>query len=613
MNNIINDNINPNAVKLYRQVTRNCHTLQAGLTVEQQIEQATQIMRMAQINAPGKEPKVLVETEKDGGSKVYYVPKGCEFERFGVRPYGWPVNPYDVTVYPMDNQGLAKLFVDAIARGRIAYHSGLKAIMSFDGKKWVKDDSNGSQMYLAQDDFISMLRHAADCIDNKDFKKTFEQARISAAIRESGKRAMAAYAKAMLAVSAERWDADPYALNMQNGVYHLDTMWFESGHRSEDMMTQIANVAYDPDATSPLFEEFLLSIFDGDKEKADFLVRWFGYSLLGANPQEKFLIAFGRTSRNGKGTFQAAISAMMGDYVGNASEKMIIKGSKVSDGTQQEYLAALTGKRFTSISELPRNSQLDGNLLRQVTGDDPLNVCRKYKESTEIKVYPHITCWTNYLPRTNDPKLFESNRIMVLTFDHHYVDAMESKRTGKPADLDPTLKNRIRDSQELPGIFNILLRGWRDYVARGHLDPPACVIQATYDYMSVDDPITQYMHDCYVETGNPSDIILAGQHFEIFKRWARDNNYGDSSKSTYKKDMAGRTKNTCKGRDALVGYRIRTPDDGEWVDPNHTAKTAKVDDKPAQATIATDAATGTATGADIATDSTEGVQMGLAC
>ena len=48
MSNIINDNINPNAVKLYRQVTRDWHTLQAGLTAEQQIEQATQIMRMAQ-------------------------------------------------------------------------------------------------------------------------------------------------------------------------------------------------------------------------------------------------------------------------------------------------------------------------------------------------------------------------------------------------------------------------------------------------------------------------------------------------------------------------------------------------------------------------------------
>lgn len=609
MSNIINDNINPNAVKLYRQVTRDWHTLQAGLTAEQQIEQATQIMRMAQIDAPGKEPKILIETTKEDGSKERHVPRGCEFERFGCRPYGWPVNPYDVTVYPMGNQGLAQLFVDSVAKGRIAYHSGLKTIMSFDGKKWVQDDSNGSQMYLAQDDFIGMLRHAADCIDDKDFKKLFEQARIAAAISETGKRAMAAYAKAKLAVPAERWDVDPYALNMQNGVYHLNTMSFEPGHRSEDMMTQIANVAYDPDATSQLFEDFLVSIFDGDKEKVDFILRWFGYSLLGANPQEKFLIAFGRTSRNGKGTFQAAINAMMGDYVGNASEKMIIKGSKVSDGTQQEYLAALTGKRFTSISELPRNSQLDGNLLRQVTGDDPLNVCRKYKESTEIKVYPHITCWTNYLPRTNDPKLFESNRVMVLTFDHHYIDTMEAKRTGKPADLDPTLKNRIRDPKELPGIFNILLRGWEDYVARGHLDPPACVIQATYDYMSVDDPITQYMHDCYVETGNPSDIILAGQHFEIFKRWARDNNYGDSSKSTYKKDMAGHTKTTCKGRDALVGYRIRTPDDGEWVDPNHTAKTAKVDDKPEQAT--TDAGTDTEAGTD--TDSIKVVQIQLAC
>lgn len=597
MSSIINNDINANAIKLYRQVKRDWHTLQAGLTAEQQIEKATQIMRMAQIDAPGKEPKILIETTKEDGSKAYRVPNGCEFERFGVRPYGWPVNPFDVTRYPMDNQGLARLFVDACAKGRIAYQPIAKEVMAYNGKKWDKDDSNGSHMYLAQDDFIDLLRHACDCIDDPNFKKIFQQARIAAAISESGKRAMAAYAKAKLSVPPECWDVDPYALNLINGVYHLDTMTFEPGHRASDMMTQIANVAYDPEATSPLFEDFLMSIFDGDQEKVDFVVRWFGYSLLGANPQEKMVIAYGRTTRNGKGTLQSVISAMMGDYVGVASEKLIIKNSRVSDSTIQEYTAALTGKRFTSISEIPRNAQLESNFIRQITGNDGLRICRKYKESEEISVYPHITVWTNYLPRTNDPMLFKSDRIMVLTIDHHFVDAMESKMTGKPADLDPTLKSRVHDSKELPGVLNILLRGWQDYVARGKLDPPDCVIDATYDYMAVDDTITQYMHDCYVETHDPNDIILAGQHFNIFKRWAKDNNYGDSSKSTYKKDMVDYLKTTRKGRDALVGYRVRTAADGEWVDPKRIPP--DVDDA-ADRTIT-----------DSNTSSTEGEQMEL--
>ena len=65
MSSIINNDINANAIKLYRQVKRDWHTLQAGLTAEQQIEKATQIMRMAQIDAPGKEPKILIETTKE--------------------------------------------------------------------------------------------------------------------------------------------------------------------------------------------------------------------------------------------------------------------------------------------------------------------------------------------------------------------------------------------------------------------------------------------------------------------------------------------------------------------------------------------------------------------
>ena len=131
----MSNNVYANAVQQHRIVHRQIHEMRSGMTLIDMVQAATQIFIKAQINGPGSEPKIVVAKTDDNGKKIYAVPKNCEFEKFGVLPYGWRVNPYDVTRYPLDNQGLAQLFVDSIARGRIAYHSDLKTIMSFDGKK----------------------------------------------------------------------------------------------------------------------------------------------------------------------------------------------------------------------------------------------------------------------------------------------------------------------------------------------------------------------------------------------------------------------------------------------------------------------------------------------
>ena len=566
-----NNGIHADAIKLFRQIKRDCHVLPSGLTAAQQVEQATQIMRNAIIDAPGKEPKILIETTNDDGEKKRYVPKGCEFERFGVRPYGWPVNPYDVTRYPMDNHGLAQLFTDSFARGKVAWHKDACVYMGYNGKIWVRDGKSGGMMYRAQDEFIEALRHACDCIDDKQFRDDFAKLRVAAAISESGRRAMANHVQAMLEVGKDEWDADPNVIHLQNGTYHLDTDVFEAGHRPEDLLTKIAGTSYDPSAKSDLFENFLRQVFENNQERIDFSLRWFGYSLRNTNPEEKMVIAYGVLTRNGKGTYQAALEATLGDYVGTASEKMIAVNSKISDSTRQEYVASMEGSRVVAINELSRNCQLDADLIKKVTGGDTIEVVRKYEKEYRIKIYPHIVCWTNHLPRTGDPTLFASNRIMVLPFEHHFVDSMESQLTGQPVDMDTTLKDRLKAPSELPGILNALLRGWRDYKQRGKLDPPQDVLKATKEYMEIDDPIIQYIRDCYVETKNPKDIILASKHFEQFKIWADKNNFADRNKSTYKKDMARYTRDTKYGRDALVGFRLRTEDDGEWVDPADAA------------------------------------------
>ena len=59
-------------------------------------------------------------------------------------------------------------------------------------------------------------------------------------------------------------DANPYLLNVANGTVDFRTGELQP-HRREDLITKLAPVEYDPNATCPRFLEFLDEIFDGTR------------------------------------------------------------------------------------------------------------------------------------------------------------------------------------------------------------------------------------------------------------------------------------------------------------------------------------------------------------
>ncbi len=52
-------------------------------------------------------------------------------------------------------------------------------------------------------------------------------------------------------------------------------------HRREDLVTKLAPVEYDPDATCPEWESFLVTATGGDQELMAYLQRGVGYCLTG--------------------------------------------------------------------------------------------------------------------------------------------------------------------------------------------------------------------------------------------------------------------------------------------------------------------------------------------
>ena len=91
---------------------------------------------------------------------------------------------------------------------------------------------------------------------------------------------------------ARDFDAKPSLLNVQNG-----TIDFSSGkiefrpHDAADLLMKCADVAYDPEASCPMFDDLLESILS--PEDGAFVLRLMGYAMSGTFDQQTFAIFHG--------------------------------------------------------------------------------------------------------------------------------------------------------------------------------------------------------------------------------------------------------------------------------------------------------------------------------
>ena len=104
-----------------------------------------------------------------------------------------------------------------------------------------------------------------------------------------------------LAIEGTEWDRESWLLGVQNGVVDLRTSTMRDG-RPEDRITKVAAVPFDPGASCPRWQEFIVEISDGDRDLATFHHRFLGYALTGETGEQCVRIDYGLGS-NGKTTY----------------------------------------------------------------------------------------------------------------------------------------------------------------------------------------------------------------------------------------------------------------------------------------------------------------------
>lgn len=462
------------------------------------------------------------------------------------------LKPHNSFMFSWDDIGMATL-MSKLYRDSIRYCPQNDSWYIWD-KCWRKQGENGAISDMLQTLLNLLILYCIEILhdigdDDENAKEVIEKYRkyISSIRKYTPMRNIMEVLKTMVRMSLQEMDSNPYLLNTPTLAYDL---------RTGDTVFDITpyNVTKKTSCSLPnaftkscdRWYQFIDEITGGDKEKARFLQRALGYSILGVNREECMFIAYGAKTRNGKGTLFSTISTVLGeDYADSAPPDLICenKSGRTTDfNAPQPALAKLVGTRLVRMSESARDVRLDAASMKTITGRDTLVTRGLFQNS--FSFVPQFTLWleTNHLPAVTDDTVFTSNRIYVIEFNEQFTEGKQDKN----------LKELFALPENKPTILKWLFDGCADYIAHG-LSAPDCIIEATKNYRKLHDRIGNFIEES-CEVGDDKKI-LRGTLYSAYSQWCikPDNRYKPAGSTAFYNEIAMR------------GYPIKRKSDGTYV------------------------------------------------
>lgn len=407
----------------------------------------------------------------------------------------------------------------------------------WDGTRWSPDPNGVKELYRKRV-VPGIYREVAMAAETHD----------SAMVKELVKWAVRseANAKAEAAVSSCAGDAritvrqcalnrDKYLLNLRNGTLDLRTGKLRP-HDQADLITKVGGTDFDPLASCPEWDRFLVRIFSGNRDLIEFVQRACGLSMSGNISEHVLLVAYGR-GRNGKSTLLETVSKVLGEYWVECPTETITTKRQESGASNE--LARLAGARMVTANETDQNDRLAESRVKAMTGGDSITARFLYKE--HFTFLPEFKLWlrTNNRPviRGTDDGIWR--RIKLIPFVVQIPDEEEDK----------ALRDRIWEN-ELPGVLNWMLAGFADWQRQG-LGVPAEVIAATKEYREESDFMGQFLGERTVST--PISFVQLSVLYKEFIDFCKESEERVWSKRQFLQRLAERGMSV---RRAAHGIRV---------------------------------------------------------
>ncbi len=387
----------------------------------------------------------------------------------------------------------------------------------WDGTRWAPDET--AEVERRAKETVKAMFHEADPGGGLPIDRTLAGHALKTEAR-SRIEAMVALARSEegIAIIPNGLDADPWALNVENGTLDLRTGKLKD-HRREDLITKIAGTSYDPEAQAPTWTAFLERVLPSEPLRR-FVQKLAGYSLTGDVSEQILPFLYG-LGANGKSTFVTTMLAMAGEYGQQAAPDLLV----MKKGSHPTELADLFGARLVASVEVEDGRRLAESLIKQLTGGERIRARYMHKDFFEFDPTHKPLLVANHRPEVRGTDHAIWRRIKLVPFDVTIPD--EEK--------DPRLPEKLK--AELPGILRWAVKGCLLWQEEG-LGEPEEVRAATQGYRAEQDVLGRFIEDrCVLHeraTASATDL------YEAYQEWCAENGEKEESQNKFGRWLSGR-------------------------------------------------------------------------
>jgi len=277
----------------------------------------------------------------------------------------------------------------------------------------------------------------------------------------------------------EKFNADPYLLNLKNGILDIRTFEFKP-HTPEVLSTMQIPVEYNPNAKCELWERVIQE--DLYPEDIETLQEAFGYALFLDNRAQKMFVFLGSGS-NGKSLILHVLETMLGkENVANISPQTLV--------TNEFALSELKDKLLNIYADLPNIPMQSVGRIKGLVSGDPITADKKYKDMFTFINRAKFFFSANQLPKVYDDTIAFYRRLVIINFP----------KTFDETQADPHLFEKLTTPEALSGIFNWSLEGLRRLIQNNfRFSYHKSVDELKELYTKASDPIKAFVEEEIVE------------------------------------------------------------------------------------------------------------------
>ncbi len=316
-----------------------------------------------------------------------------------------------------------------------------------------------------------------------------------------------------IAITTDKVDCDPYAMNFTNGTVDLRTGKLRE-HRREDYLTKLVRWDYRADLVSLRWCWFLEKTFGIDL--LDFVQAAVGYSLTGVTIEKIVFLLLGPTNA-GKTTFLSTLRKIFPDYSAALQIETLMWGKNQDNNTSAD-LADLRGARFVVTSESEEGARLREAKLKRITqGMGSIKTARKYENPLEFPETHKLWIDANHAPivRGSDDAIWK--RLIPIRCNHRVADA----------DIDKELPAKLLHEAE--GIVAWAVAGAVRWHREG-LGRPEIIEKARALWRESMDILGEFLAQCCVQNDGDGE---AAQLYSRYAWWCEKNGHQPLSATAF--------------------------------------------------------------------------------